>query len=334
VPEQQQGSVPDGSKVADTPAENLPEPTSDQQEDPPGGSEADVPEVPAEPVPNRGAALAEAARTEAAERARRAGEAHTARTAARQAAEESARAAAAEESARAAAAEAARTAAVERSRAAAAGHAGIAGYQDPRGGESGSSEQGSHIVPGFAPVSPAPAGAGARRATHDSTAPLRRTRRPTVGLAALVVLAFVAAFFGWVSADPFWLGTGQGSNGTATVTRCEAGRCEGQFAGSDFSAEGVLLSGIAPDDQRRGATAPARMLSSDRDWAYTGPGWGLHLRWGLGLLAVLLCGLLLGPATGTRFLRPLSRRAALGARLLALVGPLALYAGMLGAALV
>jgi hypothetical protein len=344
--------VPDGAPVADMPTEPLPQTTSEQREDPqagpeepqrgavpPGAVQADTPpdtpahvqgDTPADAPPNRAAALAEAARTEAAERARRAGEAHAARTAARAAAEAESTRAAEEESVRAAEAEAARTAAVERSRAAAAAHAGT-GYQAPRGAEADRSD---HIVPGFAPVSPAPAGAGPRPATHDAAASLRRTRRPAVGLAALVVLGFVAAFFGWVSADPFWLGAGQGSYGMVTVTRCEASRCEGQFAGSEFSAEGVLLSGIAPGDRHRGATAPARMLASDSDRAYTGPQWGLHLRWGLGLLVVLLCGVLLGAATGARFLRPLGRRASLGARLLALGGPLVLFAGMLGAALV
>jgi hypothetical protein len=48
---------------------------------------------------------------------------------------------------------------------------------------------------------------------------------------------------------------------------------------------------------------------------------------------VLVSGLLLGALTGARFLRPLGLRAVVGVRLLAVAGPLALFAGMLGAAL-
>jgi hypothetical protein len=268
------------------------------------------------PGASRGAALAEAARAEAEERTRRAAEAHAARTAARAAAE--AEAARDAEAASAVTAEAERSAAVERSRAAAAAHRSDA-------------EEPDHIVPGFPPTG---GGSHPHVNAHDQVGGLRRSRRPAVGLVALVVLGFVAAFFGWVSADPFWLGTGQGATGTVTVARCDGGRCEGQFAGTAFSAEGVLLSGISPADRHSGATVPARMLASDRDWAYAGPAWGLHLRWALGLVVVVLCGLALGAATGARFLRPLGRRASVGARLLALAGPLALFAGMLGAALV
>jgi hypothetical protein len=286
---------------------------------PPAGFGPPAPDAPPPGAgSSRGAALAEAARAEAEERTRRAAEAHAARTAARAAAEADA------EAARSAdlQAEASRAAAVERSRSAAAAHT--------HSGDSSPDED--HIVPGF--TSAPPGYVHPHPPSHDQVAVLRRTRRPAVGLVALVVLGFVAAFFGWVSADPFWLGTGQGETGTVTVARCESGRCEGQFTGDGFSAEGVLLSGVSPEDRRQGATAPARMLASDRDWAYVGPSWGLHLRWGLGLAAVLLCGLALGAATGAKFLRPLGRRASLGARLLALAGPLALFAGMLGAALI
>jgi hypothetical protein len=344
VAQQNQGSLPDGSPTTAEPVDSSPVIAEQQHDDAlaalageaavisavdaapgahaapvappprPAGVPSTSPASPPEPMfppgpgASRGAALAEAARAEAEERTRRAAEAHAARTAARAAAEAEA----------AEAAEAVRSAAVERSRAAAAAHTSDAVEPDD-------------IVPGFAPTG---GGSHPHVAAHDQVGGLRRSRRPAVGLVALVVLGFVAAFFGWVSADPFWLGTGQGATGTVTVARCDAGRCEGQFAGTAFSAEGVLLSGISPADRQRGATVPARMLASDRDWAYAGPAWGLHLRWALGLTVVVLCGLALGAATGARFLRPLGRRASVGARLLALAGPLALFAGMLGAALV
>jgi hypothetical protein len=154
-----------------------------------------------------------------------------------------------------------------------------------------------------------------------------------VGLTALVLFGLVALFFGWVSADPFWLAAGRGSEGTVTVTRCDAGQCVGKFTTAGFTADGVALSGVSPADRETGATAPARMLASDRTWAYAGPAWALHLRWALGLAVVLLCGAGVAVATGTRFLRPLGRRATFGGRLLAVAGPLLLFAGMLGAAL-
>jgi hypothetical protein len=278
---------------------------------------------------SRAAALADAARAEAQDRARAAAEAHAARTAARAAAAE-ARAQAeadAEAEERTRAEDQMRTAAVERSRAAAAAHvAAVPG--DDRGSFSDADD--TEFLPGFAAPIATPMGHGR---DDDAVPVLRRTRRPVAGLVALVLFGMVAAFFGWVSADPFWLATGQGSTGTVTVSRCDAGACEGQFAATGFTADGVALSGIAPEDRHTGATAPGRMLASDRTWAYSGPAWALHLRWALGLAIVLVSGLLLGALTGARFLRPLGLRAVVGVRLLAVAGPLALFAGMLGAAL-
>jgi hypothetical protein len=194
-------------------------------------------------------------------------------------------------------------------------------------------ETGIDLLPGFDQPHVAPA----RRSRGDNRgAGLRRTRRPIVGLTALVVFGLVAVFFGWVSADPFWLAVGKGTQGTATVTHCDsgsAGQCVGKFTSPRFSADGVALSGVSSAHREAGAAVPARMLANDRDWAYAGPAWALHLRWALGLGVVLLCGVALAVATGARFLRPLGRGAALGGRLLALAGPLLLFAGMLGAAL-
>jgi hypothetical protein len=194
-------------------------------------------------------------------------------------------------------------------------------------------ETGTDLLPGFDQSHVAPA----RRSRGDNRrAGLRRTRRPIVGLTALVIFGLVAVFFGWVSADPFWLAVGKGTQGTATVTHCDsgsAGQCVGKFTSPRFSADGVALSGVSSAHREAGAAVPARMLANDRDRAYAGPAWALHLRWALGLGVVLLCGVALAVATGARFLRPLGRGAALGGRLLALAGPLLLFAGMLGAAL-
>jgi hypothetical protein len=164
-----------------------------------------------------------------------------------------------------------------------------------------------------------------------------RGRRPVIGLLALVVFGLVAAFFGWVSADPFWLALGKGADGTVTVTDCSSSaHCTGRFTAADktFTVSAVSLSGV-PDGQRaKGASTPAWMLSSKRTWAYAGPSWGLHLRWVLGLIVTLLCGAAITAATGTRHLRPLGRRVVLTGRVLAVLAPLLLFAGMIGAALI
>lgn len=166
---------------------------------------------------------------------------------------------------------------------------------------------------------------------------MTRSRSPFVGLVALVLLGLVAAFFGWVSADPFWLALGRGAQGTVTVTSCEksgmADRCEGNFTSPSFRADDVRLSGLPAKAQLKDATAPAKMLGNDRDWAYAGPGWTLHLRWGLGLLVALLCGVFTAVGTGARYLRTLGRRARWAGLLLSFASPLLLFAGLLCAAL-
>lgn len=163
-------------------------------------------------------------------------------------------------------------------------------------------------------------------------------RRPAVGLTLLVLVALIGAFFGWVSADPFWLAVGRGTEGTVTVDACEssltADRCTGIFTASDgsFTTDRVRISSV-PDGERRVDTElPARILNESSDWAYAGSTSGLQLRWILGAALVLLCGLAVGSVTGVRKLRsePLRRRLLL--RLIGLVGPLAIFATMLGVA--
>lgn len=154
------------------------------------------------------------------------------------------------------------------------------------------------------------------------------------GLAALLVAGFLAAFFGWVSAEPFWLSTGRGTDGTATVSSCRdsgpARTCVGTFAADGVRSDVVRLSGVAARDRRAGATVDAMMLDADSRWAYAGP---TAIRWQLGLAAVVGCGLLLGWATGVGRLRTTSRNRRLLLRLLSLVAPLTIFAGVVLAAL-
>ncbi|MEV4707505.1 hypothetical protein [Actinoplanes sp. NPDC049316] len=161
----------------------------------------------------------------------------------------------------------------------------------------------------------------------------REPRRPAGGLMALLTLALVAAFFSWVSAEPFWLAVGHGDQGEATVSRCTGSgvtqRCVGDFAAGNgqYIVKHVALVGVEPGQ----TTAPARMVSSGSAQAYVGDtGPLVHLRWSLGFVLVLLCGLGIAGLTGVRRLesRP-KRRTAL---LLSLAGPLALLAGFLVAA--
>lgn len=134
-------------------------------------------------------------------------------------------------------------------------------------------------------------------------------RPPATGLAAALALGLAAAFFGWVSAAPFWLANGVGVTGSATVVRCED-RCTATIGGADGAARTVRLTGLDPADRTPGTAVRARMLDGD-DVAYAEPVAGLHLRWILGLLLVLACGVAVGAATGvTRLRREGQRRIA------------------------
>lgn len=172
---------------------------------------------------------------------------------------------------------------------------------------------------------PAPAERAARR-TRDP-------RRPVVALPTLVVLAMLAAFFGWVSAEPLRLALGHPHHGTATVTHCTGSgiteRCVGDVTAPGFAAEGVALRGLAHHERGAGVRVPVLMASPTSGRAYVGvdvsP--GLHLRWAVGLLLTLLCGLGIAWSTGARRLpTPRARRTAL---ILSLAAPLALAATFL-----
>jgi hypothetical protein len=168
----------------------------------------------------------------------------------------------------------------------------------------------------------------------------RRRRRPPAdkplaSLLCLILLSMVAAFFGWVSAEPFWLAVGHGDRGYAITARCHGSgltqRCVGRFAAESFSAGPVTLLGITGDGRRPGAISPARMVGPGSDQAYTAaPGALVHLRWTLGFLLVLICGYGITEATGARRLP--SRPARRGATIAAFLGPILLLAGFLAAA--
>ena len=161
----------------------------------------------------------------------------------------------------------------------------------------------------------------------------REPRRPLSGLLALLALALVATFFSWVSAEPFWLAVGHGHQGDATVSRCTGSgftqRCVGEFttANGEYTVQHVTLLGV----DREQVTARARMVSLDSRQVYVGDtGVLVHLRWSLGFLLVLLCGLGIAGLTGVRRLETFrARRSAL---LLSVAGPLALLVGFLVAA--
>ncbi|MEU8615840.1 hypothetical protein AB0C29_48450, partial [Actinoplanes sp. NPDC048791] len=159
-------------------------------------------------------------------------------------------------------------------------------------------------------------------------------RRPAAGLFGLLALGLIAAFFAWVSAEPFWLAVGHGDRGSATVTRCTGSgvsqRCTGQFtaANGTYRVDRLALFGIEPTQRVPGTSAPARMVSSDSRQAYVGDtGVLVHLRWALSFVLVLLCGLGIAALTGVRRLE--TARARRGALLVSLAGPLVLLAGFL-----
>jgi hypothetical protein len=163
---------------------------------------------------------------------------------------------------------------------------------------------------------------------------VRSPRRPATGLLALISLGLVAAFFAWVSAEPFWLAVGHGDSGVATVAQCSGNgvtqRCAGQFqaTGGRYARTKVTLLGVAPGQRNPGAISPARMVSSTSHQAYVGEtGLLVQLRWLLGFGLVLLCGLAIAALTGARRLE--TARARRSALVMSLTGPIVLLAGFL-----
>jgi hypothetical protein len=170
-----------------------------------------------------------------------------------------------------------------------------------------------------------PRRAAANRRVHRT----KLTHRPLTGLTMLLLLALLAAFFAWFSAEPLWLSLGHGIRGTATVATCPVHgvdkRCA-DFASDDGKIVAPSVALLGSGQVAAGEKVSARMVS-DRGWAaYTG---SPYLRWIPGLTLVLLCGL--GIAWSTGGYRLPGRRHRLAALAASLAGPLLLTVGMLAA---
>ncbi|MEV0560358.1 hypothetical protein [Dactylosporangium sp. NPDC050588] len=173
-----------------------------------------------------------------------------------------------------------------------------------------------------------------RDAARTSPPPVRlprkpkRLRSPAAGLPAMLLIALLAGFFAWTSAEPFFLDMGQGEAGHAQVTRCRGDgvlrRCYVTFQPDKGAAvAGVPLVGA---DEDPGAVLDARMREGGRI-AYAGNPTGLRVRWTVGLALILLCGAALCWATGAGRLGRLRTR--LAAYALTAAAPLVLALGVL-----
>jgi hypothetical protein len=124
-----------------------------------------------------------------------------------------------------------------------------------------------------------------------------------LALPALVLLALLTAFLAWVSAEPFWLAVGHGSQGTAVVVAAQSGgepACQATFTadGGDFIVSRVVLAGVRGSACVAGTRLTARMVSADGDRAYPVDHADLNLRWAVGFGLILLMGLLIMWITG------------------------------------
>ncbi|MFG1839045.1 hypothetical protein ACGFH8_11490 [Micromonospora sp. NPDC049175] len=159
---------------------------------------------------------------------------------------------------------------------------------------------------------------------------------PLPGLAALVALALVTAFFAWVSAGPFWLAVGHARAGTVVIAECTGSgltqRCRGIFTAQDgrFVAHGVRVSGVPAGADATGTPLPARMTGPDGGTAYADTGVVQHLRWLPGLLVVLGC--VAGIVRWTGSARLPGRRHRRWAVAVAVTGPVLITVGFLAAA--
>ncbi|GIF24374.1 hypothetical protein BJ973_007853 [Actinoplanes tereljensis] len=181
---------------------------------------------------------------------------------------------------------------------------------------------------------PLPADKPAHAAGRRGGRPSSRRQPPVAALASLIALGLLAAFFGWVSAEPFWLAMGHGDRGYATTTHCTSSgvtqHCTGRFASADgaFTISKVTLLGVGPGQRVPGTVNPARMVSPDSPRAYLGDTSPLlQLRWLLGFGLVLLCGYAIAGVTHARRLE--TGRARRGALLASLAGPVLLLLGFL-----
>jgi hypothetical protein len=145
--------------------------------------------------------------------------------------------------------------------------------------------------------------------------PPRNPMRPWLAMPALVLLALAASFFAWVSAEPFWLAVGHGARGVATILPAEpaggdrvgpvdpgrrSAACRASFLaeGGAFTVSRVALAGVSGPACTAGTRLPARMVSADGGRAYPVDHGDLTLRWSIGLLLIVLCGLAITVVTG------------------------------------
>ncbi|MET8306405.1 hypothetical protein [Micromonospora sp. NPDC005173] len=177
---------------------------------------------------------------------------------------------------------------------------------------------------------------GSRAAWRRAGARTAPPPDPLPGLAALVLLSLVTAFFAWVSAGPFWLAVGHARVGTVVIDKCIGGeltqRCRGIFMADDgrFLAHGVRVTGVPAGKNAAGTALPARMAGPDGGTAYADTGMGRHLRWVPGLLVILACAAGITRWTGsTRLAGRRNRRWAVSA---AVAGPALITLGFLAAA--
>jgi hypothetical protein len=167
---------------------------------------------------------------------------------------------------------------------------------------------------------PQPPPARARRAPR----PPRNPRSPWLAVPGLLLLVMAATFLGWVSAEPLWLAAGHGQTGTVHVVAAGP-QCRGTFQ-APVAVSSVEIAGLATCAV--GSTHPARMASTHARYAYVDGDRGLLLRSMTGVVAILVCGLILAWVTGAfRFAgwrRPVAILASVGAPLGILAGFLAL----------
>ncbi|WP_433214520.1 hypothetical protein ACQP00_04100 [Dactylosporangium sp. CS-047395] len=194
---------------------------------------------------------------------------------------------------------------------------------------------------GRSEVWPPPAMRAMRQPRDDRrNAPQRRVRQrrvrpargPAAGLSAMLLIALLAGFFAWTSAEPFWLDMGHREPGTAKITSCKGTgvlrRCLAEFT-RPGAAEPVMGTRLMGLDEPPGATVAAEMVPGGRI-AYAGNPTGLRVRWAAGLGLIVLCGVLLAWLTGAwRFARLRDR---LTAWTLTAAAPLVLSAAIVAAA--
>lgn len=178
-------------------------------------------------------------------------------------------------------------------------------------------------------------GLASRPPVAASTRRRKLPRRPAVALTAMVLFGLLSGFFAWISAEPFWLAVGHSEAGMALVTECDgtglSRHCYASFTDRDgiVVATRATLVGARGHQLEPASTMTARMVGANGRIAYVGTDEGLRARGAVGLVALLLCGVLLAWLSGAGRLPTRANRTV--AYLISMVGPLLLFAGMCAA---